>query len=231
MQGCEYAIPREGVEPLQEFQDFQEILNAARDNIASLMDDFSSIGLDVLTNNLEYDATEVQSMLIEIRANIQELADDLISLIDTLVCEHIHGIYEKVIHDATCTKSYDGLAWTFSSLLIMVFFGFLMLQFRSAMYPLAGLERDGDYSWNEAKETDIASANTNINGDEPGYKLEDAPASSVQDEDLQSNGQREEEVPMGGTAQQRYDDVGDANPSAEAPGQQENFVPRKSAWA
>jgi hypothetical protein len=224
-QGCEFETPRER-QPLEFFEIFEAKLNETRDDIVSLVGDFESIGLQAITERLDYNMTEVEVTLQELREDLVLMVEQIKGLLSSLVCQDINAIYDKVIHDATCTESYFGLAWTYSSLLIMTFFGFLMLQFRAAMYPLAGLEDDDNYSWNNAKEKEMASGNDNDN-----YKGtdEDAPAGYTQDEGLQSNNQPEGEVPMGGTAQERYDAVGDDNPFAENSGQ-ENFKPKQSPW-
>lgn len=73
--------------------------------------------------------------------SLQQLKDTLITLATTAVeavkllsCDNIVPIYQTTFYDGTCKYSIRAVMWVFSASLIMSFFGFLMITFRSALY-------------------------------------------------------------------------------------------------
>jgi hypothetical protein len=81
----------------------------------------------------------------------------------------LYAIYDKVVHEATCDKSYKGLTWSFISFLVIAFSGMMMLTFRSVLYPVAGVDNRDEYSWNQAKEQEaLQEAPASNDGDDFG---------------------------------------------------------------
>jgi hypothetical protein len=64
---------------------------------------------------------------------IKVLLKSAIDMISLLNCDNIVPIYQTTFYDATCQHSIKAVIWMFSSSLIMAFFGFVMIMFRSSM--------------------------------------------------------------------------------------------------
>ena len=145
-----------------------------------------------------------------------------------LQSRRLYEIYDTVVHNATCEKSYKGLWWTFISLLLMSCSGCLMITFRAVLYPLAGVD-DDDFSWNKVKEEEARKEVAPASGDDDegefkGYTV---------DTGLESNTVpkvEDEEPPMGGTASAQYEPVGDDNPSEDTHDNDEQGEPKKNSW-
>jgi hypothetical protein len=145
-QGCKFDTPSEEM-PVNFMDDFELKLESASDKIKALNSEVDSVGVKVLTQDLEYNITDVEMKLKTFTENAATLVDNIEEALARLTCIRLYDIYYKVAHDATCEASYSGLLWTFSSLLVMTFFGFMMLTFRAAVYPIAGeKEKMDDYS-------------------------------------------------------------------------------------
>ena len=90
------------------------------------------------------------------------------------------------------------------------FSGFMMVTFRSVLYPLAGVDDDDDYSWNKAKAEEAQkgvapTSGDNDEGDFKGYTVNTGIDNNTPKEGVV-------EAPMGGSASARFEAVGDENP-------------------
>lgn len=120
-----------------------------------------------------------------------------------------YEIYEQVVHKATCESSYKGVAWCFVSFLMISFSGFMMVTFRSVLYPLAGVD-DDDYSWNKAKEEEEQKEVASAGGEDDEGMFKGYTVSTGIEDSAPKEGHAE--PPTERPASARYESVGDDNP-------------------
>ena len=89
------------------------------------------------------------------------------------------------------------------------FSGFVMVTFRSVLYPLAGVD-DDDYSWNKVKEEEAQKGASPVNGDDDEGEFKGYTVNTGMDDNTPKEGVAE--PPMGGSASARFEAVGDENP-------------------
>lgn len=68
--------------------------------------------------------------------NFEELKSTSAQVTDILRCETMNSIYTDAVHNNACTDLPIALMWTFMSLLIVSFFGMMMITLRSAWLDL-----------------------------------------------------------------------------------------------
>jgi hypothetical protein len=82
----------------------------------------------------ERDFTPLVESLDLMRNILLTMGDALLDTIELLGCSNIVPIYQNSVYSGSCDYSIKAVMWLFSSSLVMAFFGFLMLTFRSALY-------------------------------------------------------------------------------------------------
>ena len=95
----------------------------------------------------EYCGTGFQAemdLLVEVEGIMKVLLTDLKKGVELVSCESIHSLYSRTFHEGTCIQAVNGLAWIFSSLLIISFFGMLIITFRSALYDVVWHDEFGE---------------------------------------------------------------------------------------
>ena len=78
------------------------------------------------------DFDSIEGYLDSLNGNFVELYSSTDEIANLLGCESVNSIYVDAIHDNACTQMPHALLWTFVSLLIISFFGLLMITFRAA---------------------------------------------------------------------------------------------------
>ena len=92
----------------------------------------------------------LQSLLAKARASINILTGTTLLALDIVDCSNINPIYVRLSHDSLCTSTVSALHWTFSSLLCVSTFGFIVIMFRSVLLPV---EYDDDFDYNGEHDT------------------------------------------------------------------------------
>mmetsp|Transcript_31160 Transcript_31160/g.36348 ORF Transcript_31160/g.36348 Transcript_31160/m.36348 type:complete len:578 (+) Transcript_31160:189-1922(+) len=101
---------------------------------------------------------------------------------DTFSCESINPLYIDAVHDNICTAIPESTVWAFSSLLIVSFFGMMMITFRSAwletvekspknvdQVPIMSIERINDIDSEQFRDSprplyDLEDEKENVDG-------------------------------------------------------------------
>mmetsp|Transcript_2743 Transcript_2743/g.5913 ORF Transcript_2743/g.5913 Transcript_2743/m.5913 type:complete len:510 (-) Transcript_2743:255-1784(-) len=88
----------------------------------------------------EVDFDGLKNLLDEIGKTLKSFATLLVKTRRFLSCESINHLYTNTFHEGTCNHAITGLAWAFSSLLIISFCGMLMIMFRASLYHVIWFE-------------------------------------------------------------------------------------------
>jgi hypothetical protein len=119
-------------------ENFLMELNVTEYNVKQFMDTIDSLetqvpGQQLISSNNNVDVLEEMTLLVQ---RFDTLIGVLVSLGATLACSPLYYLYNNVVQVAICTDALEGAEWVFSCLCLLIVFGFLMLTFRSVLYPL-----------------------------------------------------------------------------------------------
>jgi hypothetical protein len=139
---------REG-NPWEFLEGFYSDLNAAKKNLLA----FSQTIIQISPGQLEIDcgvefgpALELLNKLV-VHATI--LMDTGSRAMDMVKCKVVVPFYTRTVYTASCDLSIQGAKWCFATLMVIAFFGMILIMFRGACYPIGYYyEDDGkrDYS-------------------------------------------------------------------------------------
>lgn len=129
-----YISQCQTADPWAFITDYYSQIDSAVANVAELGTAINAVSVDRLNLICGKDFSTYQSLLSTMQANLGILSADAAAALDILSCERIVPIYTNAVYGGTCTYSVTGVAWMFSSFLVIAFVGMLMLTFRAAFY-------------------------------------------------------------------------------------------------
>lgn len=129
-----YISQCQNADPWTFIADYYSQIDGAVANVAELGTAIKAVSVARLNLICGKDFSTYQSLLGTMQDNLGILSDDATAVLDILSCERIVPIYTNTVYGGTCTYSVTGVAWMFSSFLVIAFVGMLMLTFRAAFY-------------------------------------------------------------------------------------------------
>jgi hypothetical protein len=149
--------------------------------VASLNDSTVKSELELYCNRNFDTVDELLGSMLDV---LNTLAVAIQRTLDLVRCERIVPIYTSLFYDGTCSYSMNAVIWLFSGLLMISFFGLLMITLRSAYQPTMYVTVDEDDVVVSYKDGDPMLVSP---GDD--IVVEVAP-NSIQDYGLKKNGGR-----------------------------------------
>jgi hypothetical protein len=139
---------REG-NPWEFLEGFYSDLNVAKQNLMALSQTIIQISPAQLEIECGVEFGPALELLNKLVAHATILMDTGSRAMDMVKCKVVVPFYTRTVYTASCDLSIQGAKWCFATLMVIAFFGILLIMFRGAYYPIGYYyEDDGkrDYS-------------------------------------------------------------------------------------
>jgi len=132
--GCSIAAP--GTEALFIIAAQISVVAESSHNLIEQVGEMSAQDMITICGVTEKRAEALISLATTLHAGIHVLDKSLVGLRQMFACSTFNPIYVTMVHNAVCVESVSGLAYIFSTTMVISVFSMLMIMFRAALYPV-----------------------------------------------------------------------------------------------
>eukprot|EP00980_Cylindrotheca_fusiformis_P030004 scaffold24174_cov117-Cylindrotheca_fusiformis.AAC.5 len=122
--------------PWKLLEDFYADVYTAKEKLDTFSDTLSQIPEEQLRLGCGFSFDPLLELLDRFSTHATELLDIGKQAEDLVKCDTIVPLYIRLVHTATCDSSVYGAKWCFVSLLMISFFGMILITLRGAYYPM-----------------------------------------------------------------------------------------------